>query len=192
MDSGTAALNEWKFNQLISKQKSVAGGMEMFQKDPLKFLRDWHIDLLNQEDITGKYRDLLPVPGGYAGIEDSASTADPEKISADVRWWGVQIYLNDTLCKDLEIGSAATAVVGPIIAGALGGLGILTGGAATIVGGVLAAAFTLKAAEIAIMNNGNGVYIPITWLQWTPILAVVPGTPMSLAMAAAIVHPIRA
>jgi hypothetical protein len=60
-----------------------------------------------------------------------------------------------------------------------------------MIGAAFAAAFGLKAAEIKIIDNGKGVYWPITWPQWAVIAAAAPSGPAILTAAiSAVVHPL--
>lgn len=115
--------------------------------------------------------------------------ANPVKI--ETNWWGVNFILNEKVTQDLIAGTTGSGVVAGFVATALGGAGVITGGAATVIGGGIAAIFAIKIAQMKIVNRGNGVHFPITWLQWAAIVAALPGGPAAiLAAGAVLLHPI--
>jgi hypothetical protein len=189
-------LNAEKFEALLDKLRSSNGGLAAFQTDPLSMLRNERIDLISETDLLGKDRNVLqdnapPHGSSSRGIRPHGETKESERIWADMNWWGIRIYLNDPVCKDIGIGSLTGSGLTGLCGGALVGAGIVTAGAAAVVGAVVGAIIILKNAEIALANNGKGVFFPISWLQWAPILALFPGSPPSLAAAAILIHPLR-
>jgi len=125
-----------------------------------------------------------------AGAQMRSRTA--EQATVQLHWWGIEIDTNEAMTQNIVNGTTATGTVGGFIAAALGAAGVVTGGAATVIGAGLAAIFAIKIAQINIVNNGKGVRWPITWLQWAAIMASIPGGPAAIVAAGAIViHPLR-
>jgi len=123
-------------------------------------------------------------------IPNSLNTS--ESVIIKTHWWGIDIILNNKLTTDIIDGTAATGTVTTAIVAALGVAGLLTGGAATIMGGAVAAAFALKTAELKIVNNGKGVHFPVTWPQWGTLLVALPaGVAGIIAALLLFIHPLR-
>ena len=99
--------------------------------------------------------------------------------------------MNEQITNKVVTGKLAIATLGSIIASALVGAGFLTGPMAAVVGASFGAAFGLKAAEIKLIDSGNGVYWPVTWPQWALVVAgAVTGPSTLVAAISAFVHPL--
>lgn len=95
--------------------------------------------------------------------------------SVETKWWGFDIELSHQDVTDLcSAGSLAGGIAA--LTGALAGTGPLAP-----VAGVLAAGLAIKAAEFQLVDRGDGVYVPISWIQIP--LATTP------AGVAAFIHP---
>ncbi|RWP64131.1 hypothetical protein [Mesorhizobium sp.] len=190
MDPAEIKLNEEKFAVFLQKLKQKVGALDAFQLNPVPMLNNERIDVISEQDIYGPDRSILQGNSkSGTSIRPMATTAT-NKMRVEMKWYGVVIYLNHDLCNDLKIGGPVMGTLGALTAGALGAASVLTAGLAAIVGTAVAAIIGLKTAEIAIADDGNGVYIPITWAQWAPMLATGFMTPVSLGLAAALIHPL--
>lgn len=156
-----------------------------------------HLDLL-RNGLKKSY------PGVYGEISNSDfdciinsaplknSLNDSEQISIEKNWWGFSIVMNEKLTQDVINGVIASGPLATAIAAAMGAAGVVTGGIATAIGAAFAAAFALKTAEIKMIDNGNGVKIPVTWIQLAAVLASVPTGPAGIIAAIMVfIHPIR-
>ena len=115
-----------------------------------------------------------------------------ESVVIKSHWWGIDIILSEKLTKDIINGTEATGSLAQALAAAFGFAGVFTGGAATLIGAGLAAAFSLKAAELKIADNGKGVHFPITWPQWGTVLAgLTAGVAGVTAALLIFIHPLR-
>ena len=137
---------------------------------------------------------------GVAFSGNSIAEGEPSNLSArraanpitvETKWWGIDIILNEKVTADLIAGVTGSGVVAGFVAKALGFAGVITGGAATVIGAGIAAIFAIKIAQMKIVNRGNGVHFPITWLQWAAIVAALPAGPAGILAAGAVfIHPI--
>jgi hypothetical protein len=115
-----------------------------------------------------------------------------EHLTVQTHWWGFDINCNEKLTQDIISGTIASGPLATAIASALATAGVVTGGIATMIGAAFAAAFALKAAEIKLVDNGNGVHFPITWLQLAPVVSAIPSGPAGLITAIMVfIHPVR-
>ncbi len=108
-----------------------------------------------------------------------------EKVWIEEYWWGIEIHTNEKLTDNIVDGVTVGAPLSALIVAVLTASGLLTAGAGTVVG----AAFAAKTAQIKMVHNHNGVYRPITWLQWGAVLAAAPGSLSTAIMA--FIHPVR-
>jgi hypothetical protein len=153
---------------------------QMFQKD-LNALRS-AISKVNPDEVSDD-----AIPTNNALLRGTA-----EAITANVHWWGFDINCNEKLTQDIIAGVTGTQALGGLIGGALAFTGVVTGGIAALLGAAFAAAFALKAEEIKLINNGNGVNFPISWLQLAPVISSIPGGPSTIIIAImAFIHPVR-
>ncbi len=137
---------------------------------------------------------------GVAFSGDSIAEGEPTNVSArraanpvkiETNWWGINFILDEKVTQDLIAGTTGSGVVAGFVASALGAAGVITGGAATVIGAGIAAIFAIKIAQMKIVNQGKGVHFPITWLQWAGIVAALPGGPAAiLAAGAVLLHPV--
>jgi hypothetical protein len=107
----------------------------------------------------------------------------------ETNWWGFDIIMDEDLTNDFAIGTGSAGSLGPILAGALVSAGVVTGGAATVIGTAFAAAIGAKAAEIKIIDNGAGVHWPVTWAQLAPLVVTVGFPPTLTVMILVFIHP---
>ncbi|GAA6137108.1 hypothetical protein NBRC116583_08550 [Arenicella sp. 4NH20-0111] len=115
-----------------------------------------------------------------------------EKAWIEEYWWGIEIHTNEKLTDNIVDGVTVGAPLSALIVAVLTASGLLTAGAGTVIGAAFGAAFAAKTAQIKMVHNNNGVYWPITWLQWGAVLAAAPGGPVSLSTAImAFIHPVR-
>ncbi len=96
--------------------------------------------------------------------------------------------MNEKLTLDIIDGTVATGAVAGLIGPALGAAGIVAGPVAALIAAATAAAFALKVSEMKIVDDGNEVHWPITWLQWAAVLAAVPTGPAGTLV---FIHPVR-
>jgi len=122
----------------------------------------------------------------------TATAETGEQLTVEVHWYGITFTMNEKLTQDIINGTTAGGVLSGLVVSALGLAGVMTGGIATVVGGIVASVFALKIAEMKIIDNGSGLYWPITWPQWAILLASVPGGPTTMLAAAMVaLHPLR-
>lgn len=140
------------------------------------------------------YEGMVAVDSGNL-IEANAipnNLNESESVTVSKFWWGIDIKCNEKLTEDIITATATAGPIGTAIAAALVGAGVFTGGIATAIGAAFAAAFALKVAEIKIVNNGEGVHFPITWLQMAPVIMQIPMGPVAIIGAIMIfIHPVR-
>jgi hypothetical protein len=122
----------------------------------------------------------------------TATAATGEELTVETHWYGITFTMNEKLTQDIINGTTAGGVLSGLVVSALGLAGVMTGGIATVIGGIVATVFAAKIAEMKIIDNGNGLYWPITWPQWAILLASVAGGPTTMLAAAMIaLHPLR-
>jgi hypothetical protein len=181
--------NDEKFAAMLADNRAA------FEKDPIAALKAAGIPLLDRPppqprrpDVVGADRAAANVPAPAAAAGGGAG----EQVSVDTYWWGIDIVCNEKLTSDIINGSIATGVLGGSIAAAFGVAGIITGGAATVIGAALASAFALKVYEMQLVDDGNGVYWPISWLQWAGVIVAAAGGPVGVTAALMVyIHPVR-
>jgi hypothetical protein len=186
---------EEKFAALQAKLEKDPAEEQAFEQDPLPQLKAAGILLLPTIAAPVPAQTLLH----EAGIELASSVgmaaarlAAAEKISARKHWWGVDVVMNEKLTQDVIIGLEAGGPLGTLIGSALAVAGIVTGGVATLIGAAFAAILCVKKTEIKIVDNGEGVHWPISWLQWLVLLNYVPMGPAGIVAAGmVIIHPVR-
>ena len=129
-----------------------------------------------------------------AGIPtEEISPAGAANWSCDVelKWWGVEFIMNEALTQAIAIGAVPVGVLGSFVAASMAAAGLLTGPIAAVAGTGFAMCVTIKVAQIKLVDQGNGVYWPITWLQWATVIAAVPLGPVGVAAAfTLVVHPL--
>ena len=113
-------------------------------------------------------------------------------ISVNTCWWGIEIVMDEATTQGIISGGIA---LGPLVSLIQAGLivgGVLAGPVAIAFAAGTAAAIIVKAQEIRVIDNGNGVYWPISWLQWAALIPILPLGPASVsAWFVALVHPLR-
>jgi hypothetical protein len=103
-------------------------------------------------------------------------------FSINYYWWGFEIVMDEDLTQKIITGSEAVGALTGLLAAALAFIpGI--GPVLTTVAGLFAAAFVVKALQIKFVDNGNGVYWPVT----IPQIALVIATPVAGSLA--FLHP---
>lgn len=183
--------NEQKFEKLIAKFSSHPSGLEEFMKNPGPALEQFgieipaSIDQLDPSEMRGRIVSA-PIVRTMTVAGDSA-----EQVSVEKHWWGVKIILNEKLTQDVSSGLDWLKLLAPLIVGALGFAGLLTGPAATVVGAGAALVIGSKQLEVKVVDNGQGVYFPLLWPQIAVLFALGPFPPMEAVAAAVSVHPVR-
>jgi hypothetical protein len=110
-------------------------------------------------------------------------------ISIETRWWGFIIVMDDNITTKIYTGGETVAGVSVIVAGSLATVGA-PGAIISVLAGGLAAATFAKSGEMKVLNNGHGVYWPITWLQLAALIGSAAGGPGPVVAAALLViHP---
>jgi hypothetical protein len=135
-----------------------------------------------------------PIAAAIALIEkQTAATAAPgEHVSAELYWWGIDVICNEKMTSDIINGTVTVGVLGGALTVAFGALSFISGGAAAVIGAGLAAAFALKVYEMQLVDDGNGVYWPISWPQCAGLVASAAGGPVGLTGGAMLwLHPVR-
>jgi hypothetical protein len=101
-------------------------------------------------------------------------------------WWGCDFNMNEKLTEKFAEGVGTTGEIEAAIAESAEPYG------AAIAAG-LKAAFILKKAEIELVDDGKGVHWPMTWPQWSDLVAGAgAGGPNGVQTAAMLhVHPLR-
>ncbi len=184
----TIATYEQSFANLWASLRSNPAAKLGFEENPVLTLTQAGIPGITAWSHT---LDSQPKFSGAQSLQPALAVAG-EKIDVEVNWWGIDFIMNEKLTQDVIAGTTAGGALGTLIGAALGAAGVVTGGIATLIGAALASAFSLKVAEMKIVNNGNGVHWPVTWLQWAPVLAAVPGGPATILAALMVfVHPVR-
>lgn len=167
-----------------SMLNTLGTSKEEFYLAPLPHLAKAGIPLVSNAVSNNAVLPLLAAP---AALGDSG-----EQITVETHWYGITFVMNEKLTQDIINGTTAGGVLSGLIVSALGLAGVMTGGIATVVGGVVATVFAAKIAEMKIIDNGNGLYWPITWPQWAVLMASVAGGPTAILAAAMVVlHPLR-
>lgn len=187
-----ARTNDQKFAELMASLAGDPAAEAAFREDPVHALKAAGIPLAATPPPVSR----RPHGGTTGGISMAAAGGVPsgpgEQCTVEAYWWGIDIVCNEKLTSDIINGSIATGVLGGSIAAAFGVAGIITGGAATVIGAALASAFALKVYEMQLVDDGNGVYWPISWLQWAGVLVAVAGGPVGITAALMVyIHPVR-
>jgi hypothetical protein len=130
--------------------------------------------------------------GEVKGLQSVKKASTRESFRVKKYWWGQKFIMNEKLTSDIvegvEISGGIAGLVEPVLVAA----SIVTEGTAAIIGAGLALVFIAKRAEIKMVDNGKGVYWPITWVQWGILAASVTGGPVAFSIAAAaVLHPFR-
>jgi hypothetical protein len=181
-----------RFNTLMDQMKADPAALKAFQADPLPRLRKAGIPLLPAVSMPPAAQAFVPEADVGVRAATGLLGAGGEQIRVSAKWWGIDFVMNEKLTQDIISGVTAGGPLAGAIAAALGAAGVVTGGIATAIGAAFAAVFALKAAEIKIIDNGNGVHWPVSWVQWAALLAAVPGGPAVITAAAmAFIHPVR-
>lgn len=89
----------------------------------------------------------------------SAIAASSDSVTFDVCWWGIDIIFDNDITEQIISGGMEISTLTSLIAGAAGGTPLAA------VAGIIALAIYAKAWHIKIINEGDGVHIPLTWLQ---------------------------
>ncbi len=199
---------EEKFEHLLNKCSQDPEALDAFIRDPLPELenagiplvQEWSIDSEFSQSLTNLNKYMVntqPVLAEVAAMNmeelaASVAVAESEHIQAEMHWWGVDIIMNEKLTQDVIQGVTGAGALAGLLGPALGALGVVTAGIAAVIAAGLAAAFALKIGEIKIIDNGNGVHWPITWVQWAALVASVPMGPAGIVTAAMVfIHPVR-
>ncbi len=172
----------------------------MKKESQFQLVQSGHNHSLNQlKESIDQHESLLGEMGvsinsGSLAFHDLAAykVEIAEKISVDKHWWGIDIVMNEKLTQDIITGITGSGALAGAIASAFGGAGVITGGVAAIIGAGIAGVVALKVMEIKLVDNGNGVHWPITWLQWAALIAAVPTGPAGVIAAGMVfLHPLR-
>jgi hypothetical protein len=181
--SKTKETNEQKWAALEEELRDEPAKLSSFYENPLPVLEAAGIEaaLVPPEEID-EVKGLKSIKKASAG----------ESFRVKKYWWGQKFIMNEKLTSDIvegvEVSGGIAALVGPALLAA----GAVTAGTAALVGAGLALVFIAKRAEIKMVDNGKGVYWPITWLQWGALAASAPGGPVTFSIAAAaVLHPFR-
>jgi hypothetical protein len=184
--------NEQLFTSLMASLEKDPAARAAFQADPLPVLIGAGIPLAHTPPVPQRPQAAGRFQAQAAVTPAAAGGASGEQISAETHWWGVDIITNEKLTEDIINGTVTAGALGGSIAAAFGVAGILTGGLATAIGAGLAVAFALKVYEMQLINAGNGVHWPISWVQWAGLLAGAAGGPVGITAAAMLwIHPGR-
>lgn len=144
------------------------------------------------------------------GIEITVDFSDPliqsrffekdEKIIANLKgaqcrvttsWWGINFIFNKELTDAVVLGLITVIELSEAVALACASAGVaVPAQVAAIAFSAFAVVCLAKALQIKYTDNGKGVYFPITWIQWSSIIASASLGPGTLVpMIAAVVHP---
>lgn len=114
----------------------------------------------------------------------AAAAAQGDQLTVVSKWWGQDWVLNEKLTSDVVTGLEGLGALTEVIGGALGCGAVIAAG--------IAAAFIVQITEIKIADNGNGVYYPVTWLQWAALAEGVTLGPSGVCTAALVfLFPLR-
>lgn len=150
--------------------------------------------------MTAKIVSKLGLAGGHDFVPPGPKLPSPpelpdtsnEKMWIKEYWWGIEIHTNEKLTDNIVTGVTTGGPLAAMIVAIFAASGVVTGGVGTALGAAFAAAFAAKQAEIKMVHNGNGVYWPISWIQWATVVAAAPGGPGALSLAImAFIHPVR-
>lgn len=109
-----------------------------------------------------------------------------DKLSVDVRWWGIRIDLDSDAVNDLIIGLDTLSGLGAFISASIG-VYIPQAG---ILAAAITAAIYVKKNEFQVANRGEGVVIPISWVQILAVTSSALGGPAAIEAAVlAWIHP---
>lgn len=113
-------------------------------------------------------------------------------MGANLHWWGIDFTMNEGLTQAVANGTIASGALTTLISSALIVGSVLTGPLVAPIAAGFTAAFILKASEIKLVDQGNGVYWPITWVQWALVLSALPiaGPPGVIAQIMLFIHPL--
>jgi len=136
------------------------------------------------ETIQGTLGTIDKAPAG-------AAAGTNYQCSVKTYWWGIEVVMNEDLTQAIATGAIVGPPLATLISGAFVAAGIVSGGIAAVIGGAFATALALKIVQIKLTDQGQGVYWPISWLQWAAVAAAVPGG-VATVVAAILVffHPV--
>lgn len=171
---------EEKFASIMDKLTKDPAAMQAFLENPKTTLEQAGIPSV--ENLITKYQSAQ-MPATRFFNEDQ-----PPEITVDRSWWGLTFTMNETLTQNIINNQIPVEALGALIAGGLIIVGIAEG-IATVVGAAFAALLIIKYFELGIADHGNGVYWPITWLQWGAFVYP-PYDPLTIeTKAAVLIHP---
>lgn len=144
------------------------------------------------EAFTANPRPKLESAGIPVGATPpSAGLAGSYSCTVDTYWWGLNITMNESLTQAIVTGTIAAGPLATLVSSALVAAGVVTGPVGAVIGSAFASAFALKVVEIKLIDDGNGVYWPVSWPQLAAVLAAVPTGPAGIIAAIMIfIHPV--
>jgi hypothetical protein len=173
--------HEQKFQELLT-QAGIGTRREALFANIQTALRKAEIPLV--ETIQGTLGTIDKAPAG-------AAAGTNYQCSVKTYWWGIEIVMNEDLTQAIATGAIVGPPLATLVSGALVAAGVLSGGIAAVIGGAFATALALKIVQIKLTDQGQGVYWPISWLQWAAVAAAVPGGPAAIVAAILIFfHPV--
>lgn len=194
-----------KFDALVASLNGDEKKVAAFNADPVGVLAEAGIPVVPSlvppagaaappqlaNDMNAMIAMELPALGVTTNVL-AAGVGAAEHVDATVKWWGVDIKMNEKMTQDIVDGITGAGSIGSAVAAAMGGLSIITAGSATVIGAAIGIIVAAKIAQIKITDNGKGVHWPISWAQWAVLGGAVPLGPAGVAAAGmAVLHPLR-
>jgi hypothetical protein len=128
---------------------------------------------------------------GVAGATASRATGSNYRLDVETKWWGVDFIMNEDLTQAIATGAIVGPPLAALFSSALAVAGIVTGPVAAVIGAGFATAIALKIVQIKFTDQGQGVYWPVSWIQWGGVIAAVPAGPGGVVAALIVfIHPI--
>lgn len=162
-------------NAVQLQMQATQAQLQSFQADPLPAL-------LN-----------AGLPIGITSVATSSTTpataAGSSPVTVKVKWWGVDIIMDEMLTQQVAKGLLTAAQLSEQIAA---NMNSDSKGAAAVQAAIYAIALACleKTAETKSADKGSGVHWPISWVQWLAVLGAFPlGPPAILVQVLIFIHP---
>lgn len=168
-----------QFETWFANFKANPARLEEFLHNPQPFLHGAGIPV------------LAALPHALMAPVAAGSLADYQ-IDFKLAWWGIDVTMNEELTQAIISGLIVGAPLVSLITTSLAALEIVTAPIAAVIAAALAASFAVKVAEIKLVDEGDGVHWPISWLQWAAVVAAVPAGPAGVIAAILVfIHPLK-
>ena len=175
---------EAKFKRMFTKLQADSSALQAFISNPQPVLEAEGIPTV--ESLAG-----IVAASQVAGATASRAAGRNYRLDVETKWWGVDFIMNEDLTQAIATGAIVGPPLAALFSSALAVAGIVTGPVAAVIGAGFATAIALKIVQIKFTDEGQGVYWPVSWIQWGGVIAAVPAGPGGVVAALIVfIHPI--